>query len=68
MNKEELKRKKEYLEVEHKLKMSRLVYERETQQIFHEKALERGRIKTAEIRKMQERRAANDYSRDYHKQ
>jgi hypothetical protein len=61
MNKEEYDLAKDLLIVErynlklkHKLKMERLLYERETNQIYHENEKERMRIKSAEIRKAQE--------------
>lgn len=43
---------KEADELRHKFKMEQLTFERETNRIFHEKALERERIKRAEERKM----------------
>ena len=42
---------KECDEVAHTLKMRQLEYKRQTHHIKHEKELELGRIKTAEIRK-----------------
>jgi hypothetical protein len=46
----------------HKYKMKEFAYIRETDQRRHEQELERGRIKSAEIRKMQERKSK---SRDF---
>ena len=37
--------------IKHKLKMEELAYLRESDRLHHERELERGRIKTAEIRK-----------------
>ena len=52
----------------HKMKMDELEYLRESNRLFHERELERGRIKTAEIRRSQERQFAHDnpypYPRD----
>lgn len=45
----------------HKMKMQQLEYERQTSIIQHEKELERMRIKSAEIRKSQERREAREF-------
>jgi len=56
MDKKEFDRRKEILELEQKLKMERLKYERESNNLFHEQTLTRGRIKSAEIRKMQMRK------------
>lgn len=43
---------KEADQIKHKLRMELLQFERETNRIFHEHALERGRIKNAEERKL----------------
>jgi len=58
--------KKELLEyvrktdlLKHQYKMKEFEFLRESEKIKHEKELERGRIKSAEIRKMQERRSHN---------
>ena len=48
---EQLAKKLEYEKAIHNLKMERLAYERETNKLFHEWALERGRIQRAEARK-----------------
>lgn len=40
----------------HKRKMIELEFLRETNRLFHERELQRGRIKSAEIRRSQERR------------
>lgn len=44
----------------HDLKMKELEYQRESNRLFHERELERGRIKSAEIRKAQMRKFDND--------
>jgi len=41
----------------HDLKMKELEYQRESNRLFHEREMERGRIKSAEIRKMQLRKS-----------
>jgi hypothetical protein len=43
------------LKEKHEMKMSEFVYIRETERLKHEWELERNRIKSAEIRKAQER-------------
>jgi|TARA_Y100000296_G_scaffold45780_1_gene52475 hypothetical protein len=53
---EKFKMKEKFEKFYHKLKMQRLKYERETNDKFHELALQRERIKSAEIRKSQERK------------
>jgi len=40
----------------HKMKMLELEYQRESEKIHHDHEMERQRIKSAEIRKMQERK------------
>ena len=52
--------KKKFVELEHKIKMERLAFERESVRIFHELALERQRIKSAEVRKSQMRKYGED--------
>ncbi len=42
----------------HERKMIELKFLRETNRLFHERELERGRIKSAEIRRSQERKRA----------
>lgn len=42
----------EIMKAKHNLKMEALAYERETNRLFHEWALERGRITRAEQRKL----------------
>jgi hypothetical protein len=44
----------------HKFKMEELEYQRESNRLFHEREMERGRIKSAEIRKMQMRKFGQD--------
>ena len=46
---------KEMLEIKHKNKMEELAYERENARLFHQQELEKIRIKSAEIRRSQER-------------
>ncbi len=51
------------IKVKLRLKMELLEFERETNRLFHEWALERGRIKRAEDRKaFAEKRAYRDYN------
>ena len=50
-----IKLQKELIKFKNKCEMEVLKYKRETDRIFHEKALERERIKSAEIRKSQMR-------------
>jgi len=64
MKKEELKISKELVELQmkadkekHKFKMKELEYARESNKKHHEDEMTRGRIKSAEIRKSQERKA-----------
>jgi len=47
----------------HEQKMVELAYARESEQISHDHAMERQRIKSAEIRKMQERKNMMGYPR-----
>ena len=47
--------------------MKELEYSRESSRMFHERELERIRIKSAEIRKSQERKIQEQYARDYSK-
>ena len=47
----------------HKMRMDELNFIRETDQINHDHAMERMRIKSAEIKKAQDRRNANQYPR-----
>ena len=67
MEKKEFDWKKQLLELEqyvaekkHKLKMAEYKYQRESDTLRHEKELERGRIKSAEIRKSQMRKFGVD--------
>lgn len=64
----EFKEKKELLELQnkfdiekHKRWMEGLEYQRQTERLHHEHEMERQRIKTAEIRKSQERKARGGY-------
>lgn len=50
-------------EKEHELRMEELKFIRATDEIRHQKELERQRIKTAEIRKNYERKMATQYPR-----
>ncbi len=54
--KEILKIEKEHFLLKHELKAKRLEFERENARLFHEQALTRERIKSAEIRKSQMRK------------
>lgn len=54
--KEVLEIKKQLLELEHKLKMERMKFDRDSARKFHDMALERERIKSAEIRRSQMRK------------
>lgn len=47
----------------HELVMEELKYRRESEDIKHEKELARGRIKSAEIRRMQERKEFSDINK-----
>ena len=49
----------------HKLNMKELEYSRESEKIRHDHEMERQRIKTAEIRKAQERKDFYDQSRGH---
>ena len=76
MNKEEknfeLKKKllaleKKNIELKHKLKMEELIFERGIHDHYHELAKERGRIKSAEIKKNIERQSDAKFARSYSK-
>lgn len=54
--KTQIELEKEVIELRHKYKMKELEYERETNRLFHEKELERIRIKSAEIKRTQQRK------------
>lgn len=56
-----LKLKTEFMELGHKLKMERLIYDRESTRRFHDLALQRERIKSAEIRKSQMRKGQEGF-------
>jgi hypothetical protein len=73
-NSKEFEERKKLLELafafdekKHAMKMQELEYIRQTDNIRHEKELERGRIKSAEIRKSIERKANRDFMESYHK-
>jgi len=51
-----LELEKQNIELKHKLYMDELIYYRENDRLHHERELERGRIKSAEIRKSQMRK------------
>lgn len=51
----------------HKFKMEELEFSRESDRLFHEREMERNRIKSAEIRKAQERRANQRFMESYGK-
>ena len=59
IEKEILKLKEKFLKICHKIKMKELEYIRESDRLHHERELERGRIKSAEIRKSQLRKLNN---------
>lgn len=70
MKKEEFELKKKLIELQkkanlenHKLKMIELEYLRESNRLYHEREMTRNRIKTAEIRKQQERKDYFDQQR-----
>jgi len=53
-----------FVKLKHKMKMEELVFERGTNRIFHERSLERDRIRRAENRKdFREKQAAWRHSR-----
>ncbi len=52
---------KELDEKKHKMWMEGLEYQRESERISHEHQIEQQRIKSAEIRKMQERKELMNY-------
>ena len=54
--KEMIKLDRETAKIKHKMRMQELEYNRESDRLHHERDLERGRIKTAEIRKSMERK------------
>ena len=59
---------KDYFKLkEHVFKMEELKYIRETERLKHEWELERGRIKSAEIRKSIERKQNRELMENYHK-
>ena len=49
----------------HEMKMKELTFARETEEIRHENALTRMRIKSAEIKKAHDRKVANQYPRKW---
>ncbi len=51
----------------HKMTMKELSYRRESDKIRHDQELTRQRIKTAEIKRTQERKANRDFADGYHK-
>jgi len=61
------KQSKTLIELKHKYKMQELEYHRENDHIHHERELERGRIKSAEIRKAQERKSWQKFGEGYQK-
>lgn len=61
MDKKEYEWKKSILELEHKNKMEQLSFIRKTEELKHEWDKERGRIKSAEIRKTQLRKMEGGY-------
>ncbi len=55
------KEMKNVLKYEHKLKMIRLVKERENQSVFHDESLQRTRIKEAGIKRVQDHKDRRGY-------
>lgn len=66
-NKMEVAKQKELIELAHKYKMEEIKFEKECKEFIenlkHSKELERGRIKTAEIRKAQERKENYEFAK-----
>lgn len=58
---------RENMELKHKFKMKELAMERKNNMLFHEKELERIRIKSAEIRRQQERKGNLNFMQSYSK-
>lgn len=56
-----LEKEAEVIEIRHKANMEELEYARENARLFHERELEKIRIKSLEIRKSQERKAQEQY-------
>jgi len=54
------KNSEDFEKAKHDMKMEELKFKRESERIYHEHEMERGRIKSAEIRKMQMRKEANN--------
>lgn len=63
MNKKEYEYEKELIMMKNDYRMIQLKYIRRSEEIKHEKELERGRIKTAEIRKSQMRQHEGAFNR-----
>ena len=70
-NSKEFEEQKELIELKksaelekHKFRMKELIYSRESNKLFHEKELERLRIKSAEIKRSQQRKADMDFIKD----
>ena len=57
VEKEKFVLREKILKMEHKFKTERLKLERENTLLHHDLTLQRGRIKSADIRRMQERKA-----------
>ena len=57
-----LELEKENIELKYKLKLETMIFERESNRLFHERELERGRIKSAEIRKSFERKQSAEFA------
>lgn len=55
-----LKEQLEFEKTKHEMRMKELEYMRENDRLHHERELERGRIKSAEIRKTQMRKFQKD--------
>jgi len=71
---DEFKERKALIELQHKydvekhqMWMEGLKFQRETAKITHDDEMTRQRIKSAEIRRTQERRANRHFAENYHK-
>lgn len=60
-----LKLQDHYDQLRHERQMKELQYKRESDQLHHERELERGRIRSAEIRKTQQRKIDYEEMKKY---
>lgn len=67
MDKKEFEFRRELIEMEHKFKMDFVEFIRETERLKHEWEKERQRIKSAEIRKVEERKQNREFTNNYWK-